>query len=282
MTVQSLYREVRQALGDLPGADPAFESALLIEQVFGVGREFLFSGRDAAASPENAAALRALCARRLDGEPLQYLLGEWEFFGLPFEVGPGVLIPRSETELLAEQALSFARSLHAPLLLDLCSGSGCIPIALGHALPAARVWGAELSAEAFAYFVRNLQRSGLKNVTPVQADVFALPDTLTCRLYDVITANPPYIASGALETLQKEVQREPALALDGGPDGLDFYRRLPGICLPLLRPGGALLLEIGDEQGAAVSALLREAGYHAVRILQDFFGLDRIAAGVRP
>ena len=280
MELQSFYLETKQALAKAPNADPGLEAFFLLEGSCGIRRGDLLAGRGEV-SPEQADRVRQLVRRRLDGEPLQYLLGRWEFYGLPMEVGPGVLIPRPETELLVERALEAIREAPSPLLLDLCSGSGCIPIALGKSRPDAKIWGVERSAEALAYFTRNIARNQTANVAAVEGDVFHLPREITGRQYDVITANPPYIASGALSELQEEVRWEPAEALDGGADGLDFYRMLPGICLPLLKLGGLLLLEIGEDQGPPVKALLEAAGYRQAALAQDLSGLDRIVSGRR-
>lgn len=283
LTLEQLYRQGRAALAALSGAgeNSPMEAAFLFRKVFGIGREeLLLRGQEPA--PEGPAGeYRALIRRRAQGEPLQYLLGEWEFYGVNFFVGPGVLIPRPETELLVEAALESVRGLPSPVLLDLCSGSGCIPIALGHALPEAQVWGVELSPDALGYFRRNLAAHGLPRVAAVAGDVFALPDAVTGQRYHAVTANPPYIPRGELPGLQAEVRREPPLALDGGEDGLDFYRRLPGICFPLLEPGGWLLLEIGEGQGEAVSALLAAAGFRSVRVERDLSGLERLVRGQR-
>lgn len=255
------------------------EAAFLFEKVFGLDRGALLARGNEKPEPGKAEEFLALLDRRLAGEPLQYLLGEWEFFGLPFRVGPGVLIPRPETELLAELALSLAENIPSPALLDLCSGSGCLPVALGARRPDAAIWGVELSPEAMGYFTENIRLNRRENVTAVLGDVFALPEEVTRRQYRVITANPPYIRRDALPGLQAEVRREPLMALDGGADGLDFYRRLPALCLPLLAPGGALLLEIGEDQGPAVAALMTAAGYDGVAVIQDLSGLDRVVRG---
>lgn len=274
-----LYQVGRRALSGREAGDSPMEAALLFQKVFGLDRGALAVRGAEKPDPEKAEEYLSLLDRRLEGEPLQYLLGEWEFLGLPFFVGPGVLIPRPETELLAETALAAAEGHPSPSVLDLCSGSGCLPIALGHFRPDARVWGVELSEKAMEYFRRNLQESGLGNVAAVLGDVFALPDEITKRRYRIITANPPYIRRDALPTLQKEVQKEPRMALDGGEDGLDFYRRLPEMCYNLLSPGGVLLLETGEEQGAAVSALMTSAGYRDVTVKKDLSGLDRVVLG---
>lgn len=280
-SLMELYQTGRQALSGRESGDSPMEAALLFQKAFGLDRGALAIRGGEKPDPEKAKTFLSLLEKRLEGEPLQYLLGEWEFLGLPFFVGPGVLIPRPETELLAEAALSMAEGLSSPFILDLCSGSGCVPIALGHFSPDAKVWGVELSQKAMEYFRRNLQRSGLGNVAAVPGDAFALPEEIIMRQYQIITANPPYIRRDALKTLQKEVQREPRIALDGGEDGLDFYRRLPKICYDLLAPGGILLLEIGEEQGGPVSALITSAGYRDVAVKKDLSGLDRLVQGRR-
>lgn len=278
-SLAELYQIGRMALSWRDAGDSPMEAAFLFWKVFSIDRAELAVRGGESPDPEKAAAFLSLVDRRLKGEPLQYLLEEWEFLGLPFFVGPGVLIPRPETELLAETALSILKSCSAPSLLDLCSGSGCLPIALGHFRPDAKVWGVEVSADAIDYFHRNLDRNRTDNVTAVLGDVFSLPKEIMKRRYQVITANPPYIRRDVLPTLQEEVQKEPRLALDGGEDGLDFYRRLPEICHTLLVFGGALLLEIGEDQGEAVRALMTAAGYQAVTVKKDLSGLDRVVVG---
>lgn len=281
-TLEQLYRRGRKALSDRPGAegDTPMEAALLFRSVFGLGRQELLLRGGEAASPDLAGAFWELVRRRLAGEPLQYLLGEWEFYGLPFRVGPGVLIPRPETELLVDAALKAVAGIPSPVVLDLCSGSGCVPVAIACRRPDARVTGVELSPEAFRYFRENASLNGAGNVTPLLGDAFALPPEVRGP-FAAITANPPYIRRGELASLQAEVQREPVLALDGGEDGLDFYRRLPGLCLPLLAPGGVLLLEIGEDQGEAVAGLAAAAGFRQVEVRKDLSGLDRVVLGRR-
>lgn len=280
-SLEQLYRLGRRVLAERCSGDTPMEAAFLFQKVFGLDRGALLARGREAAPPDKAQEYLALLERRLAGEPLQYLLGEWEFFGLPFRVGPGVLIPRPETELLVETALAAVESCPSPALLDLCSGSGCIPIALGSRRPDAKIWGVELSPAAMDYFRQNIAINGCGNVTALAGDVFDLPPEVRGRRYRAITANPPYIRRGELPGLQAEVRREPAMALDGGADGLDFYRRLPALCAPLLEPGGALLLEIGEEQGEAVSALLAGAGFRRVTVKSDLSGLDRVVWGQR-
>lgn len=278
-SLAQLYQMGRSVLSRKDTGDSPMEAAFLFRKVFGLDRGALAVRGGEKPDPEKAAEFLSLLDRRLKGEPLQYLLEEWEFLGLPFLVGPGVLIPRPETELLAEAALAAAEEYPSPSILDLCSGSGCLPIALGYFRPDAEVWGVELSQKAMEYFRRNLELGRADNVTAVLGDVFSLPEEITNRRYQVITANPPYIRRDALPALQAEVKREPRMALDGGEDGLDFYRRLPEICRPLLASGGALLLEIGEDQGEAVRSLMTSAGYREVTVKKDLSGLDRVVMG---
>lgn len=264
-----------------PCEDAATDAFLLLEKVTGLTRTNYPLKKDEAYAPAERAAYLTLLRRRAAGEPVQYILGEWDFMGLEFAVGPGVLIPRPETELLAETAIACLRGRHKPRVLELCGGSGCIAIAVAKALPQAEITVLELSGDAMSYLQKNIARHGVKNVTAVQGDALCPPPSITGR-YDAILSNPPYIASGELPALQKEVQQEPAMALDGGADGLDFYRGFNGIYPQMLTGGGLLLYEIGEEQGEAVATLLRAAGLERVAILRDMYGLPRDVLGYAP
>lgn len=274
-------RLLRRRARPAPCEDAATDAFLLLEKVTGLTRTNYPLKKDEAYAPAERAAYLTLLRRRAAGEPVQYILGEWDFMGLEFAVGPGVLIPRPETELLAETAIEALRKRQKPRVLELCGGSGCIAIAVAKALPQAEITVLELSGEAMGYLQKNIARHGVKNVTAVQGDTLCPPPSITGR-YDAILSNPPYIASGELPALQKEVQQEPAMALDGGADGLDFYRGFNGIYPKMLTDGGLLLYEIGEEQGEAVAALLRAAGLERVAILRDMYGLPRDVLGYAP
>ena len=210
------------------------------------------------------------------GEPLQYVIGKWDFYESEFFVGEGVLIPRPETEELTELVIKKAKSLDNPVVLDLCSGSGCIGISIAKAVPTATVYCLEKSSEALFYLMKNAD--GIKNVRVVQGDIF-LPAELPVA--DIIVSNPPYIKSGDIEKLQPEVQREPSLALDGGEDGLDFYRAICEKWRSYLLLGGSVYFEIGDEQGKYVHNILKENNFSDVEIIKDMYGNDRIATGTK-
>lgn len=282
MTRREAFAALRQQLRAGGLESPEFEAGCLAEQLFGTAWRLMPPQQLAQPlTPEEDAALHTLARRRLAGEPLQYLLGEWEFYGLPFAVGPGVLIPRQDTETLVECALQAAEGMFAPSILDLCAGSGCIGIALAHCLPHARITAVEQSADALRY----LQENAALNRTPlhiVKGDVLDPALAESIRGADIIVSNPPYLSAADLAALQKEVQAEPRAALDGGEDGLLFYRQMPALWLESLKPGGRLLFEIGMGQEEAVSGFLARAGYTNLEIFPDLAGISRVVSGRRP
>lgn len=223
-------------------------------------------------SPRDTARYEELLTRRASGVPLQYLTREQNFCGLSLYVDERVLIPRQDTECLVEEVL---RDGARGALLDLCTGSGCIPLALLKHGNFSCALGADISAEALAVAETNRARTGLPLLLR-QSDLFAeIPER-----FDVITANPPYIESAEIETLSVEVRdHEPRLALDGAADGLAFYRRLAAESGAHLKPGGRLYLEIGMSQGAAVASLLKAAAFSDIQIIRDLAGRDRIVKG---
>lgn len=282
MTRREAFAALRQQLRAGGLESPEFEAGCLAEQLFGTAWRLMTPQQLAQPlTPEEDAALHTLARRRLAGEPLQYLLGEWEFYGLPFAVGPGVLIPRQDTETLVECALQATEGILAPSILDLCAGSGCIGIALAHCLPHARITAVEQSADALRY----LQENAALNRTPlhiVKGDVLGPELAASIRGADIIVSNPPYLSAADLAALQKEVQAEPRAALDGGEDGLLFYRQMPALWLESLKPGGRLLFEIGMGQEEAVSGFLARAGYTNLEIFPDLAGISRVVSGRRP
>lgn len=255
----------------------------IVEDVTGAGRLAL-TARDAEATPGEAARVERLVARRAAGEPVQYVLGHADFYGLHLEVSPAVLIPRPETEAVVEEALRRLRPFEAPWVLDVGTGSGAVALALAHERPDAHVVAADVSAEALAVAAGNAERLGLA-VTLVCADALrpafadAVPPT-----FDLVVSNPPYVPAAERAGLQREVRDwEPGGALfvpDADP--LVFYRALAGHADRLLRPGGWLVAETHADFGAAVAALWGGAGLEAAEVLPDLAGRDRIAVARRP
>ncbi|HEV2894690.1 MAG TPA: putative protein N(5)-glutamine methyltransferase [Actinomycetota bacterium] len=228
--------------------------------------------------------LRAMVARRAAGEPLQYVVG-WAPFGpLKLRVGPGVFVPRPETEGLADRAAGRLRAaprrIGPRVAVDLCTGSGAIACFLAAEVPGARVLATELDPAALAWARTNTDRFGVELLA---GDLDGpLPPELAGRV-DVLCANVPYVPSGAIATLPRDVRdHEPRLALDGGPDGLDVLRRLAPRAGHWLAPGGGLLCEVGEDQAEAAAALLTEAGLAGVAVHRDLVGRDRIVEGMRP
>lgn len=225
---------------------------------------------------EQAAKLEALTARRATREPLQYLCGSWPFLDFELTVGPGVLCPRADTEVVAEAAAQMLAGVQAPKVLDLCAGTGCLGLGVKRFCPEADVTCVEKSPEAFRYLKKNAA-SALKQGTAraVEGDLFTYWQGLPEGELDLIVSNPPYLTAAEMQQLQPEVAREPAMALEAGEDGLVFYRALAEHYQNALRPGGALALEIGWQQREAVTALLAANGWVDIACRKDYGGNDR-------
>lgn len=279
MTIRQFQRTLEQDLAALGAESPRFDAAQLLRWLSGQDQAWLIA-HTGDVCPEDWQARSVDALHRLEnGEPLQYLLGEWEFYGLPLAVGPGVLIPRADTETIVETCLLALAPVPDPAIWDLCSGSGAIALALASRRPDARILAAELSEEALPYLRQNIAALAPDQVTAVQTDVLTqLPDGLC----DLIVSNPPYITGADMQTLSPQVRREPELALYGGEDGLRFYRQLTHSCYDHLRPGGWLIFEIGYDQGESVPALLRQRGFDQVFCRNDLAGVPRCAGGRRP
>jgi release factor glutamine methyltransferase len=267
-----------QKFTDAGIASPRLEAQLLLAHVLGCSRVQLYTGFDKPLAESELAGYRDLIKRRLGGEPVAYLLGEHEFWALPFWIDPSVLVPRPDTETVIETALALRPDRAAPCaVLDLCTGSGVIAIALARELPAARVVATEISAEAAAVARRNAERHGVADRVDVRVgDLFA---PVAGERFDLIASNPPYIATAVIATLAPEVRREPALALDGGADGLAFYDRICREAPSHLAPGGGLVVEHGFDQADAVRARLARAGFVDIRLVHDLAKNPRVTSG---
>lgn len=273
MTIREATRHSIQTLEAAGVPDPHADAALLLSHVVGLPRLELSLTPSMRLTPEQEQRLSSLLLSRASREPLQYLLKEQCFFGLDFTVDARGLIPRPETETLCEIALTFLKTRAKPRVLDLCTGSGAIAVTLKRECPSSEVTATDLSPEALALAQENAARLGA-SVRFLQGDLFA---PVAGERYDAIVSNPPYIESEICETLQPEVLREPRMALDGGKDGLDFYRAIARQAANHLLPGGLLSMEIGDTQGQAVCELLQaEKAYTAPVICKDLQGKDRV------
>ncbi|HET9622583.1 MAG TPA: peptide chain release factor N(5)-glutamine methyltransferase [Kofleriaceae bacterium] len=256
------------------------EAQILLAHALGCTRMQLYTGFDKPLGEAELASYRALIKRRLAGESVSYLVGETEFWGLPFHVDASVLVPRPDTETVIEVARKARPDRAAPCrILDLCTGSGVIAVSLAKEYAAAEVVATEISPAAAAIARKNAARNGVSARVEVrEGDLFA---PVAGERFDLITANPPYIASAVIPTLSAEVKREPVLALDGGADGLVFYDRICGEAGAHLSDGGVLLVEHGYDQADAVRARFEAAGFTGVTLVHDLGKNPRVTWGVR-
>ena len=268
------------ALKDGPHPERARRDAeLLLMHTLERSRAWLIAHAEEELSGSQAAAYTALVSLRRKGEPIQYITGEAEFYGLPFLVTRDVLIPRPETEHLVEKALELAGRVVSPRIVDVGTGSGAIAVALAHKLPCAQIAAIDISSRALAVAEENAKRNGV-------AVRFLLGDLLAPvagERFEIIVSNPPYVPTTDRDTLSVEVREyEPALALFAGDDGLDVYRRLIPAAFDALTPGGFVALEIGYGQSTAVEALLASAGFEQIVFVPDLQGIPRVACAQRP
>lgn len=275
-TYNNLYMDIRQEL-HRAGIDAAtLEARELVAFAAGKTRQELLRDGRLYVSEEVEQRATALMRRHLAGEPLAYLIGEWSFCGMDLDIDENVLIPRTDTEVLAEQAIDFVKTLPEPRVLDLCAGSGCVGLAVAKFCPGSHVVLGELMEGALRVCRRNIRRSGLTSqVMPWQVDALDGPPPRFGE-FDCIVSNPPYIPDGDIAGLDVSVRDyEPLLALDGGADGLAFYRYLAQHWKLALRRQGTLLFEVGYDQAEDVSDLLAQYGYRNITQHKDYNGILR-------
>lgn len=277
MTYREAWNQGKERLARAGVPEAELDAWYLLSGASGLSRAVYYMDRERQWT--NAAELEQYedwIRRREKRVPLQYITGFQQFMGLEFQVTPAVLIPRQDTETLVEYALQYVRP--GSRVLDLCTGSGCIGISLAK-LGGAQVVCTDISEEALAVARENGRRLGCPDICWIHSDLL---EQVRERDFDLIVSNPPYIASAVIDGLMPEVREyEPSLALDGREDGLYFYRKLAAQCAAFLKPGGQICLEIGYDQGAAVTRLLTAQHWEKIRILQDTAGLDRVAAAWR-
>lgn len=283
MTYSELYCQGKDRLLSVGIAEADLDARLLLEYVCRTDRNELLAHGDRSVEQEKEAVYRELIDRRCARIPLQHLTGVQEFMGLEFAVNEQVLIPRQDTEVLVEEVL---RNLYDGMrILDMCTGSGCILTSLLHYSNSCEGVGADISPAALAVAEENADRllgnrreNGGLRIEFIQSNLF---EKITGK-FDVIVSNPPYIRSGEIASLMPEVgEHEPTAALDGGEDGLFFYRKIVSESRAYLFGGGMLFFEIGYDQAQAVCGLMEDAGFTAVNVVKDYGGLDRVVYGTR-
>lgn len=280
ITYNNLYMDIRQELHRAGIQAATLEARELVCFAAGKTREqFVRDGRLYVPQDVEEQA-RALMRRHLAGEPLAYLIGEWEFYGLPLDISEQVLIPRSDTEVLAGEAIRWLQTQQDARVLDLCAGSGCVGLAVASQVHACRVVLGEKSEAALRICRQNIRRSGLLGrVTPMPADALE-PPTRQLGEFDCIVCNPPYIPTQNIETLDVSVRDyEPHMALDGGEDGLEFYRAISENWREALHPGARLYFEVGIGQADSVLRIMRRQGFGELEIVPDTAGIPRVVYG---
>jgi release factor glutamine methyltransferase len=283
-TYNDLYMDIRQQLIRMGISQASLEAREMVTYVAGKTREEFYRDARIYVPDHIYRGVHELLERRLKGEPLAYIVGEWEFMGIPLDIDQNVQIPRVDTELLAETAIGWLKKngRRESRVLDLCTGSGCIGIAIAKNLPDSRVILADISAKALAVARGNVRRHDLSaRLACIRVDA-GKPGSITLGMFDMIVSNPPYIPSSDIMGLDPSVRNyEPKIALDGGEDGLDFFRSIASGYVQLLRKGGALMLECGFGQAPNVREILHEAGYGEIRTEIDTQGIERVVTCIR-
>jgi len=282
-TYNDIYLRVRKELKNAGIEASEFEAKLIVSYCAGRTREEMLAiSKIFATDPEIKQKIKKSVERRLNGEPLAYVLGEWEFYSIPLIINNKVLIPRTDTELLAQETINLLkRKVWQTRMLDLCCGSGCIGLAAASNVPGCRIVMIDSSEEALGVCRQNMIRTNLSRfITAMDADILIKPPAILGE-FDVIVSNPPYIPTADIQTLDRSVKDfEPIMALDGGEDGLDYFRAIAGNWKSLLKRGGHMAFECGIDQSAAVRYILKQNGFSDIKTYKDTLGIERVITGM--
>ena len=283
MRALDILREATEFLNRYGIEDANREAEIIVSHCLGIDRTVLYRDNPVI-NKGQLEKIDKFLKRRSKREPLQYILGYVDFYGLKIKVGKGVLIPRPETELLAEEAIKIVKreALSVMRILDLCTGSGCLALALAREFPDAKVYGTDTSENAIIYAKENAELNCINNVTFLEGNLFDPIAELIARYpspvaFDLIVSNPPYIRRDDIKNLQLEIKDwEPVEALNGGEDGLDYYRAIIPGAKGYLKEGGYLILEIGAGQSREGRRIAEEAGFINISLIKDYAGIERI------
>ena len=281
-TYNDVYLRIRKSLKAAGIESSEFEAKFIVAHSAGRTREeILAMSKIYATDDKIKQKIEESLERRLKGEPLAYVLGQWEFYGLELAVNKNVLIPRADTELLAQEVIKLlGKKIWQTRVLDLCTGSGAIAVAIAANARDSRIVAADISEDALAVCRQNMINNNLsKFITAIEADVMKPPPSLL-GAFDVIVSNPPYIPTADIKTLDKSVRDyEPVQALDGGEEGLDYFRAIASVWKKLLKPGGNLAFECGINQAAAVRYIMKQNGFNDIKVYKDTQGIERVLIG---
>lgn len=261
--------------------DSDFDARCLLEEAFSFSSNDYFLNKFSTADEDKTEKFMSLIKRRASGEPLQYIIGKWPFMSGEFYVGKGVLIPRSDTEVLVEAAAEFIRNHNdVKTVYDLCAGSGCVGISIAMMFPDLDVYCVELSDVAFSYLEKNIELNNVKNVTVLKGDILQGYKKLSDKQIDVLVSNPPYIETDEISTLSREVREEPFMALDGGKDGYIFYNSIKENWIPFMKKGSFAAFECGETQAQMLREIFSEYS-EKTEIFKDLNDIERVVSIIR-
>lgn len=282
VTIGELYTNLKSVLRLMNIDTYAFEAKLIIEKAFDSELPRILMNRDSAVPESILDNIQDMTEKRKKGFPIQYILGEWEFYGYKFKVGEGVLIPRQDTETLIDYVLDICRknNIKSPKIIDLCSGTGCIAIALKKEMPDSEIYALENSGIALEYLEYNAKLNQA-DIKIIEADVLEDKYTDNFKDFDIIVSNPPYLTRQDMRELQPEVRFEPITALYAGEDGLYFYQRITPLWKKILKSGGMIVYEIGMNQHESVSDILKSNNFNQTEFIKDTAGIIRVVSGVK-
>ena len=279
MTLQSIYTEIKDALNSSGIEDSGFEAKLILKRYLNISDSEFLTLYNREIEKEKELLIEKAVQKRKERYPLQYILGEWDFYKYTFKVGEGVLIPRSDTEILVEKAVEYLKNTKNPQVLDLCAGSGCIGISIAKDYPHSTVTLVEKFDSAFTYLLENIELNNAKNAKALNGDV--LKGDASDGIYDLIVSNPPYIPPNEMDIISPETRFEPETALLGGEDGMLFYKAIIENYKKSLKKGGMLGFEVGINEDEAVANLLKEALFENITVTKDFNGINRVVTAIK-
>ena len=279
MTIFEAYNSTKKKLEGAGIEDYVFEAKQIIKHITGLNNMQIMTRYNDKLTEFQENNLVAIIHQREVRYPLQYIFGEWDFYGRAYSVGPGVLVPRADTETVVDTALEFLKTKEKAEVLDLCAGSGCIGITLSKEIKGARVLMVEKYNEAFRYTLKNIQRNVATSAKAIMGDIFE--KTGADGRYDLIVSNPPYIPIDEMKDTSPEVKYEPETALIARESGMEFYKAITENYTDSLNVGGMLLFEVGINQSERVSEILKNAGYCDIKTAKDLNGIDRAVYGIK-
>lgn len=279
MTLQSIYTKIKDALNSSGIEDSGFEAKLILKRYLNISDSEFLTLYNREIEKEKELLIEKAVQKRKERYPLQYILGEWDFYKYTFKVGEGVLIPRSDTEILVEKAVEYLKNTKNPQVLDLCAGSGCIGISIAKDYPHSTVTLVEKFDKAFRYLEQNIKLNDAKNAKALNGDV--LKGDASDGIYDLIVSNPPYIPPNEMDIISPETNFEPETALLGGEDGMLFYKAIIENYKKSLKKGGMLGFEVGINEDEAVANLLKEALFENITVTKDFNGINRVVTAIK-